>query len=127
MQVRQAGLAENQAVSGLQSTLFFETPAEIYTRVFRELKPRTKPPAMFVEFRPFANADSFIQMTDGEVRVRMADVLEGIPAPVMEALAYILFGKLFRRPVARVYSHRYRLYLNRRDMRDRMHVIRQIR
>lgn len=127
MQVRQAGLAENQAVSGLQSTLFFETPAEIYTRVFRELKPRTDPPAIFVEFRPFANADSFIQMTDGEVRVRMADVLEGAPAPVMEALAYILIGKLFRRPVARTYSHRYRLYLNRRDMRDRMHVIRQIR
>ena len=127
MQVCQPGLAENQAVSGLQSTLFFETPAEIYARVFRELKPRTNPPAMFVEFRPFANADSFIQMTDGEVHVRMADVLEGAPAPVMEALAYILFGKLFRRPVARAYSHRYRLYLNRRDMRERMHVIRQIR
>jgi hypothetical protein len=45
----------------------------------------------------------------------------------MEALAHILFGKLFRRPVARAYSHRYRLYLNRRDVRQRMHVIRQIR
>ena len=45
----------------------------------------------------------------------------------MEALAYILLGKLFRRPVPRLYAHRYRLYLNRRDMRRQMHLIRQIR
>src|SRR5690242_10049607 len=91
MQVRQASLAPDQAVSALQSTLFFETSAEIYARVFRELKPRTKPPAIRVEFRPFANADSFIRMTEDEVHVRIADVLEGCPAPVMEALAHILF------------------------------------
>ena len=127
MQVRQVNPAPNQAIAGLQSSLFFETPAEIYARVFRELKPRTKAPAIRVEFRPFANADSFIQMTGDRVHVRMADVFEGAPAPVMEALAFILFGKLFRRPVARAYSHRYRLYLNRRDVRQRMHVIRQIR
>ena len=36
-------------------------------------------------------------------------------------------GKLYRRPVARIYSHRYRLYLNRRDMRRKMHLVRQIR
>jgi len=57
----------------------------------------------------------------------VTDLLEGAPAPVTEALAYILLGKLFRRPVPRVYAHRYRLYLNRRDMRRQMHLIRQIR
>ena len=65
-------LAPNQAVSEWQSTLLFETPAEIYARVLRELKPRTKPPAIRVEFRPFANADSFIQMTDDEVTKLLA-------------------------------------------------------
>jgi hypothetical protein len=39
----------------------------------------------------------------------------------------MLLGKLFRRPVPRIYSHRYRLYLNRRDMRRQMHLVRQIR
>jgi hypothetical protein len=29
---------------GLQSSLFFETPEEIYARVFRELRPRTPVP-----------------------------------------------------------------------------------
>jgi len=127
MQARGEGIASNQLVSDLQTTLFFETAAEIYTRVFRDLKPRTKPPEVRVEFCPFANADSFIRLTDSGLRVRIADVLEGAPAPVMEALAYILLGKLFRRPVPRLYAHRYRLYLNRRDMRRQMHLVKQIR
>jgi hypothetical protein len=127
MQARPEGLAEEEAVSALQSTLFFETPAEIFSRAFRELKPRTKPPAIRVEFCPFANADSFIRLTADGIHVRITDLLEGAPAPVLEALAYILVGKLFRRAIARTYAHRYRLYLNRRDMRRHMHLVRQMR
>jgi hypothetical protein len=127
MQARGAEPVVDPTISGLQSTLFFETPGEIYTRVFRDLKPRTKPPAVRVEFHPFANADSFIRLTDAGIHVRITDVLDGAPAPVMEALAYILLGKLFRRPVPRLYVHRYRLYLNRRDMRRQLHLIRQMR
>ena len=59
--------------------------------------------------------------------MRISDLLEGAPAPVAEALAHILLGKLFRRPAARIYTHRYRLYLNRRDVRRQMHLVRQIR
>src|SRR5689334_18667885 len=57
----------------------------------------------------------------------MSDLLEGAPAPVIEALAYILLGKLYRKEVARVYAHRYRLYLNRRDVRRQAHLVRQAR
>src|SRR5579883_2797480 len=111
----------------LQSSLFFETADEIYSRVFRELKPRTVMPALRVEFCKFANADSFIRLENGLLHVRMSDLLEGAPAPVMEALAYILLGKLYRKPVARQYNHRYRLYLNRRDVRRQAQLVRQIR
>ncbi len=111
----------------VQSSLFFETPEEIYARVFRELKPRTALPRFRVEFRKFANADSFIRLEEGLLHVRMSDLLEGAPAPVMEALAYILLGKLYRKPVARQYAHRYRLYLNRRDVRRQAQLVRQIR
>src|SRR5438105_766574 len=127
MQASAPGLEETPKLSGLQSTLFFETPVEIYRRVFRELKPRTKIPAIHVEFCPFANADSLIRLAEDGLHARITDVLEGAPAPIMEALAYILLGKLYRREVPRVYAHRYRLYLNRRDMRRHMHLIRQIR
>jgi hypothetical protein len=112
---------------GLQSSLFFESPEEIYARVFRELKPRTPVPGLTVEFCQFANVDSFIRLKDGRLHVRMSDLLSGAPAPVMEALAHILLGKLYRKPVARMYNHRYRLYLNRKDMRRQAQLVRQIR
>ena len=112
---------------GLQSSLFFETPEEIYARVFRVLKPRSPLPEMRVEFCRFANADSFIRLEAGRLHVRISDLLAGAPAPVTEALAYILLGKLYRKEVQRVYTHRYRLYLNRRDVRRQAHLVRQIR
>jgi hypothetical protein len=111
----------------LQSSLFFETPEEIYERVFRQLKPRTSIPDLHIEFCQFANADSFIRLENGRLHVRISDLLSGAPAPVMEALAYILIGKLYRKPVARIYAHRYRLYLNRKDMRRQAQLVRQIR
>jgi len=112
---------------GLQSSLFFETPEEIYARVFRELKPRTPLPQLRVEYCQFANADSFIRLERGRLHVRVSDLLAGAPAPVTEALAYVLLGKLYRKSVPRTYAHRYRLYLNRRDVRRQMHLVRQIR
>jgi len=127
MQARRESLAPDSLVPALQSTLFFETPAEMYARVFRDLKPRAAPPTIRIDFCPFANADSFARLTKNGIHVRVTDLLEGAPAPVTEALAYILLGKLFRRPVSQVYTHRYRLYLNRRDMRRQMHLVRQIR
>jgi len=127
MQAHREGLATDPLISAVQSTLFFETPVEMYARVFSELKPRSAPPVIRVDFCPFANADSFVRLTADGIHVRVTDLLEGAPAPVTEALAYILLAKLFRRPVPRLYAHRYRLYLNRRDMRRQMHLIRQIR
>jgi hypothetical protein len=123
-------MQDPQGFSGLEpieSSLFFETPEEIYTRVFRELKPRTPVPELRIEFCRFANPDSFIHLEDGRLRVRISDLLASAPAPVTEALAHILLGKLYRKPIARIYSHRYRLYLNRRDVRRQAHLVRQIR
>ena len=43
------------------------------------------------------------------------------------ALAFILVGKLFRKPVADAYSHRYRLWLNRSDVRRQVSLLRRVR
>jgi len=112
---------------GLQSSLFFETAEEIYARVFHDLRPRTPLPELAVEYCRFANADSFIRLQNGRLHVRISDLLAGAPAPVTEALAYILLGKLYRKPIARMYSHRYKLYLNRKDVRRQAQLVRQIR
>ena len=112
---------------GFQHSLFSETPEEIYARVFRELKPRTPRPDLRVEFCQFANADSFIRLEKGHLHVRISDLLEGAPAAVQEALAHILLGKLYGKPIARLHTYRYRLYLNRRDVRRQAQIVRQIR
>jgi hypothetical protein len=114
-------------VVGLQSAIFFETPQEIFARVFSELRPRTTAPAVRVEFRKFANANSFIQWDDAGLQVRITDVLDGAPSQILEALAYILLSKLLRRPVPRTYAERYRRYLNRKEMRRSLELVKQTR
>jgi len=111
----------------LESTLFFETPEEIWDRVFRQIRPRTPAPPIRLEFCEFANANSFIRLRDGELEVRITDLLKDAPAPVLEALAWILISKLWRKPVPRACSNRYRLYLNRRDIRADLQRLRRER
>ena len=111
----------------VESTLFFETPEEIYARVFRIVNPRTIPPEIHVEFRRFANANSSIRLENGRIAVKITDLLAVAPAPILEALAYILLSKLYRKPIPKNYNHQYRLYLNRKDVRTSLHSLRQNR
>jgi len=97
-------------LEAMQSSLFFETPEEIYARVFREIKPRTPPPALRVEFCRFANADSFIRLEDGSLHVRMSDLLEGAPESVIHAIAHILLAKLYKKPIDAAQNLRYKRF-----------------
>jgi hypothetical protein len=110
-----------------ESASLFERPQEIFARVFRELKPRTQVPEIRLEFRRFANANSNIRLHGDVLTVRITDLLDGAPAPILEALAHILLSKLFRRPVPPIYSDRYRRHLNRKEMRRCLHLVRQTR
>ncbi|HEY4086323.1 MAG TPA: M48 family peptidase [Bryobacteraceae bacterium] len=111
----------------LASSLFFESPAEIFGRVHRELRPRTPIPSIEVNYKPFADPNSRVRLENGAISVQITDLLEGAPAPVTEALAHILLSKLYRKEVAPHHQHRYRLYLNRRDMRGKINSTRQAR
>ncbi len=111
----------------LQSALFFETPVEIFSRVFRELKPRTPVPSVRLRFCKFANANSSVRWDESGLDLRITDVLEGAPAAILESLAYILLSKLFRRPSPRTYAERYRRYLNRKEMRRSLQLVKQSR
>ncbi len=111
----------------VQSTLLFESVEQIYSRVFRQLRPRTVLPDIVIRYCRFANVNSFIRLAEGRMEVRIADVLEGAPAPIQEALAFILLGKLFRKPIPDSYGHRYRLWLNRSDVRRQVSLLRRVR
>ena len=111
----------------LESTIFFETTEQVFARVFSELKPRTPVPTVRVEFCKFANANSFVRWDESGLQIRITDVLQGAPAPILEALAHILLSKLLRRPAPRAYAERYRRYLNRKDMRRSLQLVKQAR
>ena len=59
----------------VESALLFETPEQIFARVFRALRPRTPLPEIRVEFRRFANANSFARLENHCLHVRIADLL----------------------------------------------------
>ena len=100
---------------------------QIFARVFRQMKPRTPLPEVQVEFRRYANANAQIRLENGSLSIRLADTLAGAPDTVLEALAEILLSKLFRRPIPAVSNDRYKKYLNRRDVRRSLDLVRQIR
>jgi len=104
-----------------------ETLAQIYARVHRQLRPRTPLPEIQVQFRRYANANAQVRLQDGKLLVRIADTLKDAPETVMEALAEILLSKLFRKPVPPASNDRYRRYLNRREVRRSLDLVRQIR
>lgn len=111
----------------LQTAIFFETPEEIVMRVFRELKPRTPVPPICLKFCKFANANSSVRWDRSGLQFRITDVLEGAPAPILESLANILLCKLLRRPSPRTHAERYRRYLNRKEMRRSLQLLKQTR
>jgi hypothetical protein len=113
--------------TGLETAVFFETPEQICARIFKEFRPRTAIPTISVEFCRFANANSSVRMEDGRMHFRVSDLLKDAPAPVFEALAAILICKLYRKKVPPEYSHRYRRYFSRRDVRDSLETVRQER
>jgi len=99
----------------------------IFQESFRELRPHSSPPPLTVEFFPFANINNTIRLRDGELRVRLSDLLEGAPEPVLRALAHILLAKIYRRPIVRAQATRYRKYVQSHEIRKKAHLVRQVR
>ena len=111
----------------VESALLFESLEEICSRVFRTIRPRTPVPPVRVVFKKFANANSLIRIHAGVIELKVTDLLAEAPSPIFEALAYILISKLFRKPIPTIYNDRYRLYLNRIDVREEITEIRLAR
>jgi len=100
---------------------------DIFCQAYRELRPRAPIPDMEVEFFPFANLNSTIRLREGKLLVRISDLLEGAPEAVLHSLAHILLAKVYRKPIEQKYSTRYRQYVTRQDIRERIHILRQAR
>jgi len=100
---------------------------DIFHDEHRHLRPGTAPPELKIEFFAFANINNTIRMRDGKLLIRLSDLLEGAPEPVLRAIAHILLAKMYRKPIERDYTTRYRRYVSRHDITKKAHLLRQVR
>ena len=100
---------------------------EIFHESYRELRLRTPVPDLNIEFFAFANITSTIRLRKGKLLVRLSDLLEGAPEAVLESIAHILLAKIYRQPIVREHSTRYRRYVGSSEITRKAHLIREIR
>jgi hypothetical protein len=100
---------------------------ELFQETYRELRPRAPIPELRVEFFSFANINNTIRLREGRLLVRVSDLLEGAPDYVLRAIAHILLAKMYRKPIDREHSTRYRRYISTQHMSGKAHLVRQIR
>ncbi|WP_321472495.1 M48 family peptidase [uncultured Paludibaculum sp.] len=104
-----------------------ESTEQIFARVYSEIARGKSVRAVVCVIRPYVNTMGKIHLRGDDLEVRISDLISGAPETVREALAWILFSKLFRRPVPPHWLAHYRRYMNRRDVRHTHQVVRQTR
>jgi predicted metal-dependent hydrolase len=101
--------------------------AEIFIQAHRELRLGAPQPEFEVHFFAFTNLNNTIRLRRGRLLVRLSDLLEGAPTPVLHAILHILLAKLYRQKIDPSQAARYRRFTGSRSMSARMHLIRQTR
>jgi predicted metal-dependent hydrolase len=101
--------------------------AEIFHEVYGELRPRTPAPHLHARFYPFVSINNTIRMRQGEIYIRVSDLLEGAPETILQSIAHILLAKLYRKAVDRIHSARYRRYVASHDIAAKARLVRQMR
>jgi len=100
---------------------------EIFRETYRELRPASPIPELKIEFFAFANVNNTIRLREGRLLVRLSDLLEGAPDTVLHAIAHILLAKIYRKPIDRGHSARYRKYVASHEIVRKAHLVRQMR
>lgn len=117
--------------SGNQLELPFLAPPAIFQNIFtaahQELKPRTPVPRIHVEFFPFAGINHTARLNQGELSVRVSDLLEDAPVDVGRSLALILLSKLYRKKIDAAVHRTYRTFILRSDIQERARIARSDR
>jgi len=100
---------------------------ELFQETYHELRPGTSLPELKIEFFAFANVNNTIRLRDGQLLVRLSDLLEGAPEAVLRAIAHILLAKMYRQAIDRGHAARYRKYVASHEIVRKAHLVRQMR
>ncbi len=99
----------------------------LFELAYRELRPRAPIPEFKIQFFPFANLNNTIRMREGRILVRISDLLEGAPEPVLHAIFHILLAKLYRKEIDSQQAARFRKFTGSQSVAAKTHLIRQMR
>jgi len=100
---------------------------EIFRDAHSELRPGTDMPPLSIQFFPFAGLNNTIRLRHGRLQVRLSDVLEGAPQPVLRALAHMLLAKLYRKPVDSKQIARFHRHAHSHEIQHKAYLLRQVR
>jgi hypothetical protein len=100
---------------------------QIFEDAYSELRPDSSAPELKIEFFKFTSIKNTIRMREGRLLVRLSDLLEGAPAPVLHSIAHILLAKMYRRPIDRESAARYRRYVSSQPISRKAYLVRQMR
>jgi len=71
--------------------------AQIFHRIYTRLGCEGRPPQFVVEYHPYTDLTHTIRLREDTARVRISDALQTAPRVVVEAVAAMLLGRLYRR------------------------------
>lgn len=103
-----------------------EAIRRIFLRHYAHLHGRPVPPFR-IEFYPYSRLAHTIRARQGEITVRISDILADAPLEILSAVIVILLYKLFRKAAPPHYQHTYRHYIKREPIRRRALSIRKLR
>jgi hypothetical protein len=84
-------------------------------------------PEFRVSFYPFANINNTVRLREGKVFMRLSDLLEGAPEPIVRAIVHILLAKLYRKPIDAAHNLRYRKHVSSHALLNKAELVRQLR
>ncbi len=99
----------------------------VFEEEYRELRPRAPIPPLDIRFRRFTSLNTTIRLREGQLHVRLSDLLEAAPESVHHAIAHILLAKLYKKPIAPAHADRYRRYTSSEAVSKQAEHIRQTR
>lgn len=82
----------------------------LLVRIFTRLGCQGRPPHFVADFYPYANLSHTLRFRGETAHVRLSDLLESAPMPVVEAAAAILLARAYRKRLPREMAEAYRNY-----------------
>jgi hypothetical protein len=101
--------------------------AERFRRWQLRIAPKTPPREIRVAFYPYVGLNNTIRLRQGVMHVRLSDLLKTAPPPVLDAIAAILLGKLFKKPISDVHERTFREYAHSPAVRNAAERLRRER